>query len=332
MSFIKIEKIDPNIINNPDIGHIYLGQDSIGLWEKDEYGNITYILSGNTYITINNLTGITYNTTGSTSSGTSGTSGFGTSGTSGKSGISGTFGTSGSSALGTSGTSGFGTSGSSGSSSTSGESGSSGTSGKDGNFFGSSGSSATSGWSGGYGASTRRWIFSGNTIPEANYFFGWSETYLNSNLGVLEYILLNKIDFDEQNLYYWLVTWDIGILKIENREDFSNFGLYKINTTPIIIGNTIKITNLMCLASNGSLIENKDYYISFISNSNYDSGTLSLNGNMQIIRGNAIYHRQVLNVDTVGDWREISNNLGFYIDYCSSITPTVWVNKHTITI
>jgi hypothetical protein len=277
MSFIKIERIDPNIINNPDAGHIYLGQDSIGLWEKDEYGNITYILSGNTYITINNFTGITYNITGSTSSGTSGTSGFGTSGTSGKSGISGTFGTSGSSGDGTSGSSA--TSGTSaiGSSGSSGNTGTSGSSGVDGSFYGSSG---TSGYSGGYGGATRVWKFTTTIpnlpcqlipitpqLPPMGTFWAGNDSYVgNLNLALVNKLVINTTDLDGQSLDNWLNMWVTGLLKIEEKNNASIFGIYNFesvsNTKPFITVNLI--SGFTCLAGNGNLINNTDYFISFV--------------------------------------------------------------------
>lgn len=268
MSFKKIQIIDPHTINNPEQGYIYLGQDDVGLWEKDENGNIFYIQSG--------ITNVIY-VTGSTSSGTSGLNGTsGTSGkdggigTSGTSGKTGTNGTSGSSTSGTSGSSGTnGTSGSSGTSGTagsSGTSGSSGSSGKDGDFYGSSGTNGTSGWSGGYGSATRCWINTSDANPDDTYFFGWNSTLSTNNLSVLEYIILNKIDIDKQNLSLWISIWNNGLLKIENREDFSNFGIYSVNTIPLPIGgNIFKIAGLTCLAANGQLVENDSYYISFIS-------------------------------------------------------------------
>ena len=266
MSFKKIQIIDPQTINNPEQGYIYLGQDTIGLWEKNEYGQIIYIQSG--------ITNVIY-VTGSTSSGTSGFSGSsglsgssgkdGISGSSGKGGATGTSGTSGNSTSGTSGMNGTsGSSGSNGNSGSSGTSGSSGSSGKDGNFYGSSGMSGSSGWSGGYGSATRCWFCTGFINPNDTYFFGWNDALSTNNLSVLEYIILNKNDADGQNLSLWINIWANGLLKIENRGDFSNFGIYSVNTTPLPIGNTFKIAGLTCLAANGQLVENDSYYISFI--------------------------------------------------------------------
>jgi hypothetical protein len=285
MSFIKIQKIDPNIISNPDHGHIYLGQDNYGLWQKDENGLINYILSGNTYITINSITGTTYLVTGSTSSGTSGTSGFGTSGTSGKSGVSGTFGTSGSSGNGTSGTSGFGTSGSSstsgtsgssafGSSGTSATSGSSATSGVDGN-----GSSGTSGINGGYGGATRKWSFTTNTTPPQNYFNAYSTTFSNYDLVLLNYIRINQRDFDNQDLDGWIDSWSYGFVKIEDELNLQNYGLYKITNITKISLDTYQLSGFTILSGNGTLVPEKKYLISYIFESNGSSGTSGTSGN-----------------------------------------------------
>ena len=325
MSFRKIQKIDPNIISNPDSGYIYLGQDNTGLWEKDEYGNIWYINSGNTYITI---------ITGSTSSGTSGVGGLsgssgkdgllGTAGTSGKSGLSGSYGTSGSSgSSSTSGTSGTSSIGSSGTSSSSGLSGSSGV---DGIFYGSSG---TSGYSGGYGSATRVWKFTSiTTDPPDGRFIGENDTYpLNYSLSLINKIIINTTDLDGQRVDNWLNTWVTGTLKIEDKSDASIFGIYKLesisNTKPAITINLLSGLTMLS-SSTDDLINNRDYFISFVSEKFY------FGNDIEILRGKHILHRQVIGIDTIGDWRQWGDNSGFYTDFCTSINPTVWTTKQTI--
>ncbi len=280
MSFRKIQKIDPYTIDNPDAGHVYLGQDSYGLWEKDEHGNVWYIQSGNTYITV---------IENPTTSGTSGVNGMmgssgkdgdvGTSGTSGKSGLSGTSGTSGD---GTSGTSGMGTSGTSGMSGSSGNgtSGLSGSSGKDGingssgengssGISGLNGTSGTSGIDGGYGASTRRWILNlDNTIPNTG------DTYISATsnrLDMLNYIRIHKIDSDNNLLTGWLDTWNIGILKIEDRRNLNIFGIYNVSSV-IKTGNFYEISPNVMSASSDSLSNNDELLISFIEIGYFVSG------------------------------------------------------------
>jgi hypothetical protein len=49
-------------------------------------------------------------------------------------------------------------------------------------------------------------------------------------------------------------------------------------------------------------------------------------------RAKRTYFQQTIGTDTVGDWRMYCNGTAFYIDYCSSIGPTVWTNKHTIPV
>jgi hypothetical protein len=277
MSFIKIQKIDPASITPPESGNIYLGQDDKGLWELDEYGNITHIQSGITYLTL---------VTGSTSSGTSGVNGtFGTSGidggdgtagTSGKSGLSGTSGTSG---IGSSGTGGkTGSSGSSGYTGTSGFSGSSGSSGIDGNFYGSSG---TSGYSGGYGGASRVWQFSTLSLPPAGTFWAGNDTYPgNYSLSLVNKLKISTSDLDSQLEDNWLNTWVTGTLKIESKSDASIFGIYNLsltsNTKPTITVNLISgFTNL---TSNGNLVLGEDYFISFIQSGVGGAGTSGSSG------------------------------------------------------
>ena len=271
MSFIKIQKINPNSISSPDVGNIYLGQDNIGLWEKDEFGNITYVQSGNTYNTF---------ITGSTSSGTSGINGssgkdgvfLGSSGTSGKTGINGTVGTSGSSGNSSAGTSGTtGVSGSSGTSSTSGTSsfGSSGLSGSSGssgqNGFGSSGTSGFSGIDGGYGGTARLWIFTGDTTPNQNCFNAYNNTYSSNDLSLIEYIRINQRDADNQDIDGWLNTWNTGLLKIEERRNAGNFGIYIISSGTTKIGLDIyQMMDFTIASGNGNLVNGEEYLISFV--------------------------------------------------------------------
>jgi hypothetical protein len=327
MSFKKIQKISPFIIDNPDSGFIYLGQDDYGLWEKDEWGNVFYIQSGNTYITV---------ITSSTSSGTSGSSGrdgssgkdgtFGTSGSSGRGGLSGTSGSSGIGTNGTSGSSGVtgtsGSSGSSGKSGTSGSSGSSGSSGKDGIFYGSSGTSGM----GGYGAATRVWIFSGNTLPLDGYFYGIG--YGGYDLGLLYEIRLNKRDLNSTNLINWLMCWNTGILKIENVNDLSNSVIYELNASPYLIGNDVVISGLTALNTGGSLIENQQYYISFIPSkflsgigNNYeliwrDTGETSGYNSTSFLNWNKDFSRLVLSGSTIQieDGYQLTNRVLTSID------------------
>lgn len=268
MSFIKIQKIDPSQISIPDSGFVYLGQDSNGMWNLDEYGNITYIQSGITYI---NLITITGNTSSGTSgqNGTFGTSGVnglnGTQGTSGRSGVSGTSGSSGqgtSGSTGSSGSSGIGSSGSSGI----GSSGSSGSSGVDGNFLGSSG---TSGWSGGYGGATRCWQFSTSGLPNMGTFWAGNNTYPdNYSLSLVNRLLISIDDSDSQSETGWLSTWVSGTLKLENKSDASNFGIYNLDSATNISNPVYNlISGFTCLSSNSDLVNNQEYLISFIGQS-----------------------------------------------------------------
>ena len=285
MSFKKIQLIDPNTIGCPESGHIYFGRDDKGLWEKYSDCGVNYITTGSTSGSGTNGTsgssgrdgvdGINLGTSGT--SGKNGTSGVsGTSGTSGKEGTSGTNGSSGSSGItGTSGSSGIGTSGSSGltgSSGTSGLTGTAGSSGVDGNFYGSSG---TSGFSGGYGGAARKWISTYSSGPSNNCFYGTSSLG-GYNFTSLTQIVINKTDADNQPLQYWLRTWLKGILKIERRDDLTNFGIYLIDTTPIEVGNifTINISGGNCIGGNGAIIDNNEYLISFIETTSFSTGLI----------------------------------------------------------
>ena len=280
MSFKKLQIINPNDIGSPEDGHIYLGRDSKGLWEKYSTGAWLYITTGTT--------------TGSGTSGISGSSGkdgadgsfYGSSGSSGSDGLTGTSGTSGSSGrtgiagtsgiTGTSGTSGTtgtsGHSGSSGSSGTSGSSGSSGTSGSsgssgvDGNFYGSSG---TSGYSGGYGGATRRWIAMSSYPPGTSGFYGTSSWAGGKDFTLIDSISINKIDADGDILSYWMNTWQTGILKIENRLNNSIFGIYDVINYPLITGNIYTFTGMTCRSGYGSISTGSEYLISFVP----DGGT-----------------------------------------------------------
>ena len=267
MSFRKIQNIDPFSINSPEAGHIYLGHDSFGLWEKYEDGTVWYIQSG-----VTNIILITGSTSSGTSgfngtSGTSGKDGNGTSGTSGKTGTTGTSGTSSSSGIsGSSGSSGkTGTTGTSGSS---GFTGTSGSSGVDGIFYGSSG---TSGYSGGYGGATRVWKFSDTILPPMGGFWGGNDLFPgNYSLSLINKVYINTTDLDSQPEDNWLNTWITGTLKIENKYDASIFGIYSLwnasNTKPSLTQNLI--TGFTCLTSNGNLVNDNDYFISFVNSGN----------------------------------------------------------------
>ena len=269
MSFKKIQIIDPNTISAPEPGNIYLGQDSIGLWEMDETGKWWYIGIGTGNTVINNynyydgVTGGTSGTSGSSGkdgSGSSGTSGgFGSSGTSGigSSGTSGYGGTSGTSGTGgTSGTSGIsGSSGIDGSSGSSGESGSSGSSG-DGSSgtsgssgFGSSGSSGSSGWDGAYGGATRKWILNFSNIGASNPGEFYTTPF---HFDLITEININIQDADGVIQDGWLNTWNLGgLLKIEDRKNLGKIGIYLINpgTVNSSFIDHIEISNPICLSS-----------------------------------------------------------------------------------
>jgi hypothetical protein len=279
MSFIKIQRIDPTTISNPDPGHIYVGQDlsvtgfgngTSGFWQKDEWGQIFYINSG---------TGGGTGTSGSsgvdgTFYGSSGSSGNGgTNGTSGISGRSGSFGTSGSSgSSGLTGTSG--TSSTAGTSSTSGKTGTSGSSGVDGTFYGSSG---TSGYDGGYGGATRVWKFSYNTPnPAGGRFIAGNDYYpLNYSLSLVNKIIINTTDLDNQQVDNWLNSWITGTLKIEDKLNASVFGIYSLssvsNSKPSITLNLISGFTMLS-SSIDDLIDDRDYFISFVAGGSGSSG------------------------------------------------------------
>lgn len=341
MSFKKIQLINPWDIGCPESGHIYFGRNDIGLWEKYSNCEWVYIITGGT-------TGAgTSGTSGGAGSsgvdgtfyGTSGSSGSnglpGGNGTSGSSGRSGQDGTSGTSAIGSSGTSGSsgragtsGTSGKDGSSGTSGSSGENGTSGLSGSsgingLNGSSGISGSNGMDGAYGGATRRWIYDNINNPPVN---NGTVYFNNVSLASLTNIRLYYKDADGIALNDWLDSWNLqGILKVEDRENLSNVGIYNVpaGSLSTIGPNVYQISGFTIYSANGVVTNGKSYLISFLPIGSY--------GNIEIIRGQFILHRQTLGVDTVGDWRQWSDGSGFYVDYCSSISPTVWTNKNTIT-
>jgi hypothetical protein len=278
MSFKKLQLISPNDIGCPDDGHIYLGRDSVGLWEK--YSNCEWV-----YIVTGGTTGA--GTSGSSGSdGTSGKDGifFGSSGASGDNGSSGTDGTSGTSGKngndGTSGTSGAsgtagtsGTSGKEGTSGTSGISGSSGVSGNDGSSgistdgssgtSGLTGSSGTSGIDGFYGGATRLWTFYDTQDPN------WGEFYSSgvTDLSLINNLIINNLDYDNQDVGNWLSTWTNGLLKIEKWRDPSIFGIYDGCISTVYSPGRYKIYNINQLNSNGSLVNGEKYLISFVKTS-----------------------------------------------------------------
>lgn len=283
MSFKKIQLIDPNNIGNPDAGHIYFGRDEIGLWEKYPNGYFVHITTG---ITTGGSSGVSgrdgtdgINGTFYGSSGTDGADGIygssGRSGSSGKSGVDGINGTAGTS--GTSGKSGSsGRSGSSGSSGRSGSSGSSGiggvngSSGVDGNFYGTSGSS---GYSGGYGAATRLWLASNNTPPISSKIYGTSSTYTGQDFQLIDKIVINRKDYNNNTLTNWINTWNNGILKIEDRNNPTNFGLYNLtNGYEYSGGGYFTFTGITCISGYGIMIEDHEYLVSFINSSHGSSG------------------------------------------------------------
>lgn len=339
MSFKKIQIISADDIGNPEIGHIYFGRDSHGLWEKESNGIWQYISTGSTGTGssgTSGVDGIFYGTNGTSGvSGTSGTSGIngssGTSGRDGNSSTSGTSGSSGTSSFGSSGTSGkSGTSGTSGINGTSGSSGISGTSGSSGvsGSSGFTGSSGTSGINGGYGGATRLWIFTGSTNPTSGQFYANSFAYFDSkNLDLIDYIKINTNDQDGQDLENWIKYWNTGILKIEEWDNLGIFGIYSGITSTQSISSTYELTNFIFYSGNGTLTDGKRYLVSFVQSGNGISY-----GNIEILRGQAILHRQTIGTDTIGDWKEWSDGSGFYVDYCTGISPTVWTNKHTITV
>jgi hypothetical protein len=264
MSFKKIQIISADDIGNPEVGHIYFGRDSHGLWEKESSGYWQYVTTGGTGSSgTSGTSGISNGTSGvSGSSGTSGTSGLtgtsGSSGTSGRDGNTSTSGTSGSSGYtGSSGTSGVGSPGTSGTSGSSGFTGSSGTSGKDGNFYGTSGSS---GYSGGYGGATRLWIYS-STTPVSGEF-----NANISNLDLITGITINTIDYDGQDVSNWIKYWNSGIFKIEEFNNFDSFGIYTgvTATEGAPFSNLYTLSNFSLYSANGNLSVGKRYLISFV--------------------------------------------------------------------
>lgn len=306
MSFKKIQIINADDIGNPETGHIYLGRDNFGLWEKKSDGFWHYISTGSTGTGssgTSGVDGIFYGTNGTAgSSGTSGTSSFGSSGTSGRDGNTSTSGTSGSS-----GTSGFGTSGTSGSSGSSGTSGIDGTSGSSGKSgtSGSSGSSGSSGFTGssgtsginsGYGGATRLWVFTGSTEPMSGQFYANSIEYFNSkNLDLIDYISINTNDHDGQDLENWIKHWNTGILKIEEWDNMGVFGIYTGTTSTKSTGNTYELTDFNFYSGNGTLTEGNRYLVSFVHSGSYfsisgttsgTSGTSGTDGLIPIIGNN----------------------------------------------
>ena len=278
MSFRKIQLIDPTKIGNPEPNYVYLGQDSNGLWEKNDLGVIWYVQSGLTTGAGSSGTAGTSGQDGSFlgthgTSGTSGTSGnSGSSGTSGRDGTSGTSGTSGSSGesgtSGTSGTSGSsGETGSSGTSGTSGSSGITGTSGSSGSSgdqgpSGSSGTSGSSGLDGAYGGATRRWIYdNSNPIPSNG------KVYFNTNnLGTLSYLRVNKTDADNGVLTSWLNSWNsTGLLKVEDRYNLSIFGIYYVSGGSTVVGNSYQVSVSVIYSASGNATNDENYLISFVS-------------------------------------------------------------------
>ena len=261
MSFKKFQLINPNSIGSPEDGHVYLGRDEIGLWEKYSNGEWVYVITGSTTGAgtsgSSGVNGIDGEFLGS--SGTSGTSG--SSGSNGTSGSSGKTGTSGTSGLGSSGTSGLGSSGTSGLTGSSGTSGNgtSGSSGKDGNFFGSSGLSGSSGISS-YGGSSRRWIYTTNSVPIENGQF----TTDNLDLSSLNYIRIYSVDADEQFVGNWINSWSFGILKIEKWGNSSIFGIYLTNSGITYTSGYYEINNLTLYNGYNLLSNNDDYIISFV--------------------------------------------------------------------
>ncbi len=290
MSFKKLQIIDPYSIGSPEIGHIYLGRDNMGLWEKYPNGDISYFTTGGTMGAgssgssgADGLPGLNGNFLGS--SGTSGIGSSGTSGTSSSSGISGTSGVSG-----TNGTSGLsGTSGSSGTSGTSGTAGTAGSSGVsiDGSsgtsgITGSSGtsgigSSGTSGANGAYGGASRLWIYTGS-MPIERKFYANGQT----NLALVQSLYINEVDYDNQLVDNWLNTWTNGLLKIEKWQDASVFGIYENCTSTMVIPGVFNVNNLSLIDCNGSLVLNETYVISFIkysgSSGSGSSGSSGANG------------------------------------------------------
>jgi len=289
MSFKKLQLIRPQDIGCPEEGHIYLGRDEVGLWEKYPNCEWLYIVTG---VTTGAGTSGTAGSSGSDgadgewvgssgSSGRDGSSGIsGTSGSSGKSGKDGTSGSSGSSgksgSSGSSGTSGSsGSSGKTGSSGTSGTSGTSGSSGVDGNFYGSSGSS---GFSGGYGGATRKWLATSLSTPGTSGFYGTSGISPGStSFTLLDKIVINKIDADGGILSIWLSAWITGLMKIENRLDLSIFGLYNIIGGSTLAGNNYTFEGVTCIAGNGNIIIGDEHLISFV-NAGGTSGVAGTSG------------------------------------------------------
>lgn len=281
MSFKKFQVISPVTIGSPEAGHIYLGRDEYGLWEKYPDGGWVYIITGGT-------TGAgTSGTSGGSGSsgrdgtfmGSSGTSGkegtSGTTGTSGSSGRSGFDGTSGSSAIGSSGTSGSsGKTGTSGTSGSSGFTGTSGSSGKDGTFYGSSGTSGLSG----YGGSSRKWSYTTTIYPTVpGTFYAGTPSFSG-----IEYIRVNQQDGDSQLLDNWIKNWTNGIFKIEQYNDPSKFGIYTIVsgiTTVTKPGlSWYLISGVTCYDGNGVLSNGETYLLSYVPASYGTSGAQGSSG------------------------------------------------------
>jgi len=170
----------------------------------------------------------------------------------------------------------------------------------DGTFYGSSG---TSGFSGGYGGAARRWIATSSSTPLSTEFFGTSVAYGGNNFTTLDIIKINKTDADSQLMQYWLTGWTNGILKIEKRDDLTNFGIYYLNSSPSISGNIFTYTNFSVKAAYGNISNGSEYLISFVdtSSSGSTAGTSGTSGGGEALwSGSTTGNIWNLNSDYVG--------------------------------
>jgi len=110
------------------------------------------------------------------------------------------------------------------------------------------------------------------------------------------------------------------------------------NAVPASPNYVIKIGNVATAMNNGSIAVLLGVEPTNHSTLNYLRiyGALDVYSNMEIKRGNYMYHSQTIGIDTAGDWRTYGNATAFYTEYCTVGNATkgagTWVMKHTINI
>jgi hypothetical protein len=129
------------------------------------------------------------------------------------------------------------------------------------------------------------WIYTGITSPTVGYFNAYNDPLNISDLSMINKIVISSIDKDNQDVSNWLTSWNSGILKIENRRNLQNFGIYLLSgsTTTLIGYELYQISGFTVYSANGYLMNNTEYLISFVPSGNVFMSGVTINYNTSMV-------------------------------------------------